>query len=267
MSVGPIPDGAPGPVPSSRPVPAEPDEALPAWRRHAVPVPDAMGKPRIVVVIDDMGLDRRRSTRIAALPGPLTLAWLPYGRNLESQTKSARRNGHELIVHMPMEPEGSGDPGKEALLTTQDADEMRRRLIKNLKAFDGYVGINNHMGSRFTAHGPGMDLVLSEMTARGLLFLDSRTTAGSKAPALAIRHGVPFAARDVFLDNEISTAAIDAELRRVESIARHQGVAIAIGHPYDATADALAAWLPTLEEKGFQLVPISAVVQVPPAKS
>ncbi|MEC9177262.1 MAG: hypothetical protein VYC31_12630, partial [Pseudomonadota bacterium] len=35
-------------------------------------------RPLIAIVIDDMGVARRRSDRAAALPGPLTLAFLPY---------------------------------------------------------------------------------------------------------------------------------------------------------------------------------------------
>lgn len=240
------------------PPPMPPD--APLWRRNAVPPPPADGRPRVVIVIDDMGVDRKRSGRIAALPGPLTLAWLPYARDLPAQAAAARRRGHELIVHVPMEPAGGEDPGPGALLTRLAPEELRRRLTANLAAFDGYVGINNHMGSRFTADRMGMAVVMAELSARGLLFLDSRTTAETQAPALAETYRLPVLSRDVFLDHVQTAKGVAAALAKLEEVARRDGVAIAIGHPYDVTAAALEAWLPTLEAKGLRLIPLSAAV-------
>jgi hypothetical protein len=242
------------------PVPPAP-AGEPAWRRHAVPAPATEGRPRIVLVIDDMGLDRKRSARISALPGPVTTAWLPYARDLADQTAAARANGHELIVHVPMEPDGQGDPGPNALRAGLPAAEIKARLERNLSAFQGYVGINNHMGSRFTADRDGMAVVLAELAGRGLLFLDSRTTAQTKAPELAARYGLPPLSRDVFLDHQMTPQAVAAALAKTEEVARRNGIAIAIGHPHDVTADALEKWLPTLAAKGFALVPLSAAVR------
>lgn len=249
------------------PPPMPPPAGTPLWRRNAVPAPAPDGRPRIVIVIDDMGPDRKRSDRVAALPGPLTLAWLPYARDLPQQAAAARRSGHELIVHMPMEPDGKGDPGRDAILTRLPAAEIKARIARNLAAFDGYVGINNHMGSRFTAHTPGMAVVMAELSSRGLLFLDSRTTAQTKAPELAPRYHVPLASRDVFLDHEMTPAAVEAALVKVEAIARSKGTAIAIGHPHDVTVAALERWLPTLSAKGFQLVPLTATIRAQPPAS
>ncbi|QJE72793.1 divergent polysaccharide deacetylase family protein [Aerophototrophica crusticola] len=249
------------------PPPVPPPAGTPLWKRNAVPAPAQDGRPRIVIVIDDMGPDRKRSDRAAALPGPLTLAWLPYARDLPHQAAAARRNGHELIVHMPMEPDGKGDPGRDAILTKLPAAEIKARIARNLAAFDGYVGINNHMGSRFTANTAGMAVVMAELSSRGLLFLDSRTTAQTKAPELAPRYHVPLASRDVFLDHEMTPAAVEAALAKVEAVARTKGTAIAIGHPHDVTVAALERWLPTLSAKGFQLVPLTATIRAQPPAS
>jgi polysaccharide deacetylase 2 family uncharacterized protein YibQ len=237
----------------------------PAWVRNAVPAPSPNGHPRIVIVIDDMGLDRPRSARAVALPGPLTLSYLPYGRELAEQTATARAHGHELMMHIPMEPDGHDDPGPDALVTALPPAEVRRRLQADLAAFDGYTGINNHMGSRFTANAAGMAEVMAELGARGLLFLDSRTTPATRGPEMAQRYDVPLAQRDIFLDHDMSAAAVEKSLEKVEATARRNGVAIAIGHPHDVTLAALARWLPTLQAKGFQLVPLTAVVRSPAA--
>ncbi len=270
----------PTPVPASSPpaalqpepatpqlaaLPAPPpavDSGPPLWLQNAVAVPDPGRRPMIAIVIDDMGLNRRNSERAVHLPAPLTLAYLTYAEDLSGQTAAARRAGHELLVHMAMEPlDGYIDSGPDVLETGAPPGRLMAQLRHNLAAFDGYVGINNHMGSRFTSSEPEMRLVLAELKHRGLLFLDSRTIASSVGAPVAAQLGLPFAERDVFLDNVQSADAVDARLAEVERIASSRGYAIAIGHPHDATIAALAAWLPTLQQRGFALVPVSAIVK------
>ena len=234
----------------------------PSWLRFAVPVPALHGRPHIAIVIDDLGLDKRRTERTIALPAPLTLSFLGYATELPQLAEEGHRAGHELLVHVPMEPlSRSEDMGPNGLAVGLGEDEVLRRLRWNLARFEGYVGINNHMGSRFTASAESMAPVMAELKARGLLFLDSRTIGRSAGVELARRYGVPHAARDVFLDNEVNTGAIAAQLAEVEAIARRNGSAIAIGHPHDATIDELAAWLAQLPKKGFVLVPLSTIVR------
>lgn len=234
---------------------------IPAWQRHAVPVSAARGQPMIAVVIDDMGLDRGRSERTAGLPAPLTLAYLAYARDLATQTGGARAAGHELLVHVPMEPGPNADPGPNAVLVDLSTAELKRRIAWNLSQFDKFVGINNHMGSKATANRPAMTTVMTALRDRGLLFLDSRTSGATVAQSEAARQGIPALRRDVFLDHDPSPIAVRAALDQVEEIARRQGHAIAIGHPKDATIDALAEWLPDVRARGFALVPVSAIAR------
>jgi len=259
----------PQPAPQTKPPqqaalprpPTPPDVAQPAWLRYAVAAPSARGQAMVAIVIDDMGLDRPRSMRAVDLPAPLTLSYLPYGKDLSGQTAVARFKGHELMVHLPMEPSGSADPGPEALKTDLDERELRRRIAANLSHFDSYVGVNNHMGSKFTAYRPGMEIVIDEMKKRGLLFLDSRTSAQSVGAELASASGVPNASRNIFLDDVMSADNVWHQLGEVEKAAKRNGYAIAIGHPHDNTLDALAQWLPSLREKGLVLVPLTAIVR------
>ena len=161
------------------------------WRRNAVPFRDLNSRPLVAVVIDDVGLDRPRSKRAWELPGPLTMSFLPYAKDLREQARAARAKGHELMLHLPMEPTGRADPGPNALLVSLSDAELRQRTTAALDSFDGYVGVNNHMGSRFTAFRPGMETVLRQFKGRGLMFLDSRTTAQSVGDQLAQEIGVP----------------------------------------------------------------------------
>ncbi|MGE0273628.1 MAG: divergent polysaccharide deacetylase family protein [Alphaproteobacteria bacterium] len=235
----------------------------PAWLRYAVPARETDGKPMIAVVIDDMGVDHRRSIQALALPGPMTMAFLPYARDLGHMTRAARAVGHELLLHMPMEPlSAKENPGPNAIVTGLDPVELRRRADAMLDSFGGYVGVNNHMGSKFTQDVAGMRIVLEDLEARGLLFLDSRTIGNTAGPSVARSLGMPFAERDVFLDNDSTTGNVRAKLAEVEAVARRQGHAIAIGHPHDGTVEALAQWLPDIEKRGFVLVPVSAIVKL-----
>ena len=144
--------------------PPLPDPKPPAWRRNAVPVSVQAGQPRIAIVLDDLGLDRAASRRAIDLPGPLTLAFLTYANDLERFAARARTAGHELLLHVPMEPIGHDDPGPEVLQTGMDPHELRRRIEWGLARFSGFVGINNHMGSKFTASVDGM-AEIDEVTA------------------------------------------------------------------------------------------------------
>jgi hypothetical protein len=235
--------------------------AMPSWQRNAAPAPNKSGRPLIVLVIDDMGLDRKRSARAVALPPPLTLAYLPYASDLPAQTAAARAAGHELLVHVPMEPDSAAEnPGPRAIRASTGEGEILSELDWMLGRFDGYVGINNHMGSRLTRDPARMAVVLADVKRRGLLFLDSRTTAQSVAGDTARRLGVPMAERDVFLDAVEQPAQVRARLADLEMRARAQGHAIAIGHPKDVTLDALDHWMPQARANGFAFAPLTAVI-------
>jgi polysaccharide deacetylase 2 family uncharacterized protein YibQ len=216
----------------------------------------------IAVVIDDVGIDQGRTARTIDLPAPLTLAFIPYGFNLDKHTGRARERGHELLVHIPMEPTvEAADPGPNALLTGLQSDEIMRRFQWGLSRMEGYVGVSNHMGSKFMARADLLEPLFAEVRGRGLLFLDSRTAIDTTGAQLARRMGIPNIQRDVFLDNELTADDVSARLAQLESIARKRGYAVGIGHPHDVTIDTLADWIPKARERGFLLAPLSALVR------
>ena len=256
----PAPKATPAPAPVPEPAPAP--GAAPDWQRFAATAPRLGEGPLIAVLIDDLGHNARRVARVIALEPPLTLAFLPYGQALPALTAAARRAGHEVLMHLPMEPEDPGqDPGPGALLTALDGGEILTRLRWQLGRFEGYVGVNNHMGSRFTADRAAMTAVMAEVKARGLLYVDSRTTPQTLGSALARQMGVPEIARDVFLDDENNAEGVRRQLALLEDTARRQGFAVAIGHPHPVTLEALEAWLPAIAGRGFVLAPVSAVIR------
>lgn len=244
-------------------VPSVALSSRPVWRENAAKSgTSGTSVAKVAVIIDDMGMDRRRTQVALTLPAPVTFAWLPYAPQIQGWVDEGRAAGHEMLVHMPMEPDSlTTDPGPTALKSTMSPAELAAMLDKNFSAFDGYVGFNNHMGSKLTRDPTAMAQVMQQAQRRGLLFVDSRTASDSVAADMAAVLGVPHAARDVFLDHYEDSASVMAALISLEETARRKGYAIAIGHPKDNTLSALREWLPTLAEKGLLLVPVSALVR------
>jgi polysaccharide deacetylase 2 family uncharacterized protein YibQ len=238
-------------------------EPIPAWQRYALAFQPKKGVPAIAIVIDDMGVDLRRSAKAIKFQGPLTLSFLTYAKQLKGQGEKARAKGHEVMLHVAMEPRSRKvDPGPNVLLVRDRPEVTLKRLRSALDQFHGFVGINNHMGSKFTSHSASMQIVIGELKLRGLMFLDSRTGGKTVGGRLARLAGVPYAERNVFLDHDDDVEKIKSQLKAVERLARRRGSAIAIGHPRDATLQVLEEWLPSVVEKGFQLVPISWLARI-----
>ena len=233
----------------------------PAWQRYALAAPPRDGRPLIALVFDDVGVNRRQAQRAIELPGPLTMSLMSYAQDLPNLARQVREAGHELMLHIPMEPyDQEEEPGPNALLTSNDDVELRRRIDWAMDQFSDYVGVNNHMGSRFTEDRRGMSIVMQAVAKRGLLFLDSRTSVKSVGYETALGHGIPAATRQVFLDHNLGPDAVRASLVELEEIATRRGYAIAIAHPREVTLDVIKEWLETVEQRGYRLAPISTVV-------
>jgi uncharacterized protein len=247
------------------PAPAAPSESMngqPLWLRNAQPFVDTKSVPAIAVVIDDLGLGAALTRRAIALDQAVTLALMTYAPNLNRWSAAARAARHEILVHVPMQPlNPKVDPGPNALTVSLSDDEIRDRLRWGLGRLDGYVGINNHMGSRFTQERGGMSVVMEEVKARGLLFLDSVTIGHTVGAAIAMAMHVPAAERNVFLDDVPTAAGVQRQLAVLEQVARKHGSAIGIGHPHPATLDAVAQWLPSVASRGVVVVPLTSVVR------
>ncbi|MGQ0664621.1 MAG: divergent polysaccharide deacetylase family protein, partial [Pseudomonadota bacterium] len=249
------------------PPPPAPLIGAPPWIRYARSFDANDRRPRVVVVVSELGLSSAATeAAIQQLPGGVTLAFSPYADKLAQWIDLARAAGHEVLLNLPMEPidRRTSDPGPRALLTSLPPKQNLERLDWVLGRVMGYVGVTNHMGSRFTASGAALKPVLEAINDRGLMFLDSRATPRSVATRLATEIGLPRAINDRIIDQEASRAAIDARLADIERIARESGVAVAIGYPFPVTYERLNNWLLALEGKGLALAPITAAVNRQP---
>ncbi|HEY0105718.1 MAG TPA: divergent polysaccharide deacetylase family protein, partial [Rhizomicrobium sp.] len=230
--------------------------------RLAPPAERPAGAPRIAIVIDDLGSDLASTDRAIRLPKAVALSFLPYADATPRLSAEAVRGGHEVLLHMPMEAQGEHDPGPLALTVALAPGGIRRRLDAALARVPDAVGINNHMGSRFTQSRDALIPVAEDLAARHLLFFDSRTTPATQVVPVARAFGVASAGRDVFLDDEQAAGPVATALRALEARARTQGVAIAIGHPHDVTLAALGQWTARAAARGFVLVPLSEAIRL-----
>lgn len=218
-------------------------------------------RPMIAIVLDDVGVNRKGAELAIELPGVVTLSFMTYAPDVQVMTKAAREKGHELMLHVPMEPLGRADPGPQALLTGLSDQEILSRFEWGMAQFDGYIGINNHMGSKFTGWDRGMKVVMQRIEKTDHFFMDSRTSPNSVAAETAASLGVPVLRRDTFLDNDYQDPdKIEAQLKLTERIALKNGHAIAIGHPHKTTIRVLHQWIKSAENRGFNVVSISEIL-------
>jgi len=218
--------------------------------------------PAIAIVIDDLGASVARTKTAIALPAGITMSFLPYPDTSDALSHSAFLAGHEVIVHLPMQPEGNENPGTQALLNGLPASELQARTAWALARVSDYDGVNNHMGSLFTASRDDLMPVMQELKDSGLFFLDSRTTGKSKAEAVARELGIMTGGRDVFLDDEQSADAVERQLALVEELAQKNGTVIAIGHPHDQTLKSLDTWTKSLKSRGCRRLPLQHVLKL-----
>lgn len=246
------------------PPPAAEGEIKVASLPFVAPPEGVNGRGKIAIIIDDVGMNVKNSRAVIDLPGTITLAFLPYAPHVREMAKEAIAAGHEAMIHVPMEAVGNNNGlGPLALRAGMDEATLFAQLEKIFASFDGYKGINNHMGSKLTQDTKAMDTVMAALRARDLYFIDSKTIGNSVAADRARFAGVPHATRDVFLDHEESGVFVAAALARTERLAHAKGYAIAIGHPKDVTIDGLRRWIPTLKDKGLELVPVSTALMRP----
>ncbi len=219
----------------------------------------------IALIIDDMGLNQARSlTAIRDMPSPISFAFAPYGRNLNTLTALARSRGHEVLLSVPMEPFNYplDDPGPYGLLTSSENKTNLDKLIWIMSRLRTYVGVMPEMGSLFTTSQEAATPVLKEFKKRGLLFINRRVTQRDITGRLAEDLELPNLGVDFVLDRKPSRAAIDQQIKRAESLARSQGFVTVLSSPYPVSLERISLWLATLEEKGFAMAPVTAVAEL-----
>lgn len=221
---------------------------------------------RVAIVIGGLGLSQTGSQQaIRVLPAEITLAFSPEGNSLGRWMQTARQDGHEILMQVPLEPYDYPrvNPGRNTLTVDAPPASTLENLHKAMGRITNYTGVMNYMGARFTADAKAMTPVIQDLAKRGLLYLDDGSSARSQADAIAAQQGTPFAAADVLIDATQDRGSILKKLDELERIARAKGTAIATGSAFEITVDAVTSWANEAKARGIEIVPISALVRDP----
>ncbi|MEJ2640034.1 MAG: divergent polysaccharide deacetylase family protein [Desulfosarcinaceae bacterium] len=239
----------------------DPDTPATSPPKPATP-PSGGQQPLVAIIVDDLGYDLKLARRYLEMEGPLTFSMLPQGPFTAEIVAEAHARGHEIMLHLPMEPMEYPQisPGPGALLAEMPPDQLLAQLDTDLAAIPYVKGVNNHMGSRLSAQAPQMRQIFSRLKARGLYYVDSRTTKETVGRPSAERLRLPFAERDIFIDHYQDADFIRKQLRLLVKRAYAQGYAIGIAHPHPLTIELMRDALPQLKDQ-VTLVPASRVVQ------
>ena len=224
-------------------------------------------RPRIGLVVTGLGMsDADSRSAIETLPGAVTLAFSPYAGNPDPLEVLDRARGHEMLVSIPMEPQGYPlmDAGSHSLLTGANAAANARNVDWALGRVTGYVGATGALdalrGERYADQASLMTPLLQELGWRGLLYIDARP--GS--PGLLLP-GAPSRSVDLVVDDPPQRAEIEAKLAALERLARVRGFALGLaGPPRAVTVERIASWAKGLDDRGIALAPVSALFVSPP---
>jgi polysaccharide deacetylase 2 family uncharacterized protein YibQ len=217
-------------------------------------------QPALVVIIDDLGDNLSKGLAAVHLPGPVTLAIMPHTPFGTRLANEGNRAGKEIILHAPMENHAGLRLGPGGLTSEMDEQTFKQTLQSNIASVPYVAGVNNHMGSALTELEEPMQWTMDVLEQQGLFFIDSRTTAKTKAYALAQAQHIASQSRDVFLDNSIAPEALAKQFQKAIKTAQEEGSAILIGHTYPASIAFLRKHLPQLDALGIRLVSASALL-------
>jgi polysaccharide deacetylase 2 family uncharacterized protein YibQ len=219
--------------------------------------------PVVAIVVGGLGVGAAKTTdAIMKLPPAVTLAFTPYGADPAKLTERARAQRHEILLQIPMEPFDypDNDPGPQTLLTSLTPEQNIDRLYWHLSRFQGYAGIANFMGARFTATDAVMQPIIREAAKRGLGYLDDGSAPRSAAPSLTAAQSMPFAKADFTIDAVPTSAEIDRTLVKLETLAKERGLAVGIASALPISIERIAAWTKTLDSRGIMLVPLTTAM-------
>lgn len=223
-----------------------------AYRRPFLP----NGRPKVALVIGGLGLNSRATqTAIETLPAEITLSFSPYAEGLQGWVDMARAHGHEVLIEAPMEPVDypDNDPGPLTLMAGAQGPETVKHLEWILSRATGYFGVTNYLGSRFLTSDGAYQTFAAALRGRGLAFVDDGSAARRNGP------GLVRGSAERVIDDQLNQGAIDQQLVALEAAALQRGQSLGSGFAYPVTLEKVAQWSRSLDQRGFQLAPASAL--------
>jgi polysaccharide deacetylase 2 family uncharacterized protein YibQ len=225
--------------------------------------PPRKEKSKVALIVDDMGNSLDILTELCALKRPLTISILPFSKYAKETAEIAHQNGLEVMLHLPLESMNNQEADSQAegiIYSWASEDDIKRILESDLGQVPYIRGVNNHMGSKVTADAPIMRIILAQLKAKGLFFIDSRTSGKSLAYDLAQEMGIPSSFRQVFLDAANDRSSIKDRMKELFGLAQKRGRALGICHPLEETIVALKKNIGLVERYNLELIFASQIV-------
>ncbi len=225
------------------------------------------GLPMVGLVIGGLGMNATQTQlAIDDLPADVTLSFALDSKRLDHWIKTARADGHEVLVEVPMEAYEYGrmKMHPDTLTSGADAKTNIARLETTLARTSGYFGIVNYQGAKFAADKASASPVLARLSDKGLAFIDDGSFDRSALSSIAREAGLRYARAYGPIDNRQTPADISAALMDLEAEALEKGAAFGSGYAFPVTVEAAKVWISQLEEKGLVLAPVSAITNARP---
>jgi polysaccharide deacetylase 2 family uncharacterized protein YibQ len=221
---------------------------------------------RIAIVVSGLGISQTGTMRaVRDLPEEVTLAFAANGNSLSRWVPEARRNGHEVLLQVPMEPFDYPDnnPGPGTLVTSKGSATNLANLHQDMARMDSYTGIMNYLGGKFLSDPDALQPIMRDIASRGLMFLDDGSTAQSLSGQMAGALSMPHAFASLTLDSEVNETAILKRLDDLERMAARNGSAIGVAAGFDESISAIKKWVDEAQGRGIEIVGVSALADAP----
>lgn len=187
--------------------------------------------PKLALVIDDFGYNSDIAESILKLDLRATWAIIPTAPRCEKIAALAVERGQPFLLHVPMQALIDSDGGRGYMIGVDTPKEKIVSCVAALRRrFPKAVGVNNHRGSKATAHKPTMQAFMQAMAKTNWGFIDSRTTAKTVAEQTAREYHVPVARNDAFIDGTEDLPTMKRQLTKALKAAKKRGFAVAICH-------------------------------------
>ena len=223
-----------------------------------------VGANRIALIVGGLGISQTGTqSAIAELPSEVTLGFSPFGNSLQRWMQRARREGHEVVLQLPMEPLGypTIDPGPHTLTSRASRGENLKNLRWSLGRMTNYPLVMNYLGAGLSNKPAVLRPILEEIRNRGLGFIDDGSVQASSAPQMSKDIRLPHAVGAMTVDSNREEARILASLRNLEALARQKGFAIGVATAFPGTVDIIKTWAKDAQKRGILIVPASNLIK------
>jgi hypothetical protein len=222
------------------------------------------GANRVAVIIGGLGLSQTGTqAAIRDLPSSISLGFSPFGNSLQRWMQNARREGHEVVLQLPMEPLGypSINPGPRTLVSGVEPGQNLMNLRWALGRMTNYPVVMNYLGAGMTSKPNVLRPVLKEIRDRGLGYIDDGSASASMAVQLSQDLRLPHASANIIIDSSRDADRMRNNLKALESLAKARGYAIATASAFPETVAVVKEWAKEAEKRDIIIVPVSNLLK------